>query len=112
MLSKATSIGNLVSMRMCRGIYFSTHILYADDVLLFCKATLENCVTLSRIFAKYAAVFEQNYNPSKIRVYFGNAVSPAVRSEVRDRLQFIVGSFPFTYLGVPIFRGDKCSAYC
>lgn len=60
---------------------------------------------MSRIFAKYAAVSGQNYNPSKSRVYFGNAVSPAVRSEVRDRLQFIVGSFPFTYLGVPIFRG-------
>lgn len=35
MLSKATSIGNLAPMRMCRGIYFPTHILYADDVLLF-----------------------------------------------------------------------------
>lgn len=105
MLSRAVDLKQLVPMSYCHGVCFLSHILYADDVLLFCKATTGNCVTISQIFSKYATMSGQHYNPTKSRVYYGEAVFPLVRAAVRAQLGFIVGSFPLNYLGVPLFRG-------
>ncbi len=41
-LSIASTTGQLTPMSYCRGVSLPTHILYADDVLIFCIGTKRN----------------------------------------------------------------------
>lgn len=89
---------------MSRG-EFSNSYLYADDVLLFCKATERNVVAIMDIFSKYATVSSQFFNPAKSRVYFGPGVTPHVTALIQRQLGFITVNFPLSYLRVPFFKG-------
>jgi len=46
----------------------------------------------------------QIINPSKSIVFYGS-ISPARIDQIVDLIGFNKGSLPFTYLGVPIFKG-------
>lgn len=46
-------------------------LLYADDILVFCKATRENVLMLSDIFDQYGNTSGQVVGPAKSRVVFG-----------------------------------------
>ena len=82
-----------------------SHFFYADDLLIFCRATQSNLHTLTRVFEDYGAISGQIVNWSKSYIYFGRHVSS-------QRLQLLTsisgmqhGSLPFHYLGVPLFHG-------
>ncbi|KAL8492467.1 hypothetical protein ACS0TY_023879 [Phlomoides rotata] len=47
-----------------------------------------------------------NFNPSKSKVYFGSAITRWVKNTMLSTMGITVGSLPFSYLGVPIFRGS------
>lgn len=87
------------------GILVPTTLLYADDVMIFCKATHENVLLIRDIFSQYGISSDQVINPSKSRVFFGKQVSGVFRHYFSNALHFVEGSIPFDYLGVPIFFG-------
>ncbi|XP_057786281.1 uncharacterized protein LOC131003750 [Salvia miltiorrhiza] len=102
--------GLIAGMRFSRSLSFPSHLLYADDVLLFCQATKRNCIMIDSIIQLYSTVSGQYCNKNKSTLYFGKGVSPGRRSRLQRILDFNIGSMPFTYLGVPIFSGRASSA--
>ena len=56
MLSSKVISGALAPMLYTRHTSFQTHFLYADDVLLFAKASIRNIRVINSIFATYAQV--------------------------------------------------------
>ncbi|KAL8480420.1 hypothetical protein ACS0TY_027086 [Phlomoides rotata] len=72
------------------------YLLYANDIIIFAKATTGN---IQRFLSG------QLYNPSKSKVYFGSAVTRRVRYFMLNTTGITMGSLPFSYLEVPIFRG-------
>lgn len=105
MIARAANSGELSSLFLGRNISFPSHLLYADDVIVFCRATQANCRALLRIFTQYAAWSGQVFNPQKSRAYFSTYISRARRLRMCRLLGIVEGSLPFTYLGVPLFRG-------
>nr|ABE87589.2 RNA-directed DNA polymerase (Reverse transcriptase); Ribonuclease H; Endonuclease/exonuclease/phosphatase [Medicago truncatula] len=103
-LSMAATDGQLIPMSYCRGVSFPTHILYADDVLIFCTGTKRNIRRLIKIFSQYSEVSGQLINNAKSR-FFTSAMTGSRVQMISSLLGFNVGSLPFTYLGCPIFRG-------
>ncbi|XP_057771115.1 uncharacterized protein LOC130990904 [Salvia miltiorrhiza] len=97
--------GHLVPMSMRRGSLFPTHILYADDILVFCKATVDNAATIRNILHFYGSISGQNYSPAKSNIFFSDKVSQSLRRAIEHHLDFRMGALPFQYLGVPLFVG-------
>jgi len=87
-----------------------SHILYADDIMIFCKGIHSNIQNLTDLFIKYAQVSGQCVNPSKSSIY-GGAISNHRLSSIATQIGFKIGSLPFTYLGVPIFKGKPKTFY-
>ncbi|KAL8492511.1 hypothetical protein ACS0TY_023916 [Phlomoides rotata] len=83
----------------------SWFLLYADDILIFAKATHGNIQRMQQVLSEYGRLSGQPYNPAKSKVYFGSAVSRRVRNDMLRTTGISAGSLPFSYLGVPIFRG-------
>jgi ribonuclease HI len=105
-ISDAHDEGRLSPMVYARGIAFPTHILYADDIMIFCSGTKRNIRCLLNIFLEYSTVSGQLVNRNKSRFYTGAMTNSRVQM-LAAMLGFCAGSIPFTYLGCPIFKGKQ-----
>ena len=86
-----------------RGCFLS-HVLYADDVFIFCRGDDSSLKNLRSFLDKYGATSGQIVNQDKSTFYMGESYSYR-RKRVRRVLNFKSGVAPFVYLGVPIFKG-------
>ncbi|XP_019431610.1 PREDICTED: uncharacterized protein LOC109338761 [Lupinus angustifolius] len=85
------------------GIATPSHVLYADDILIFCKGAKRDLLHLRQLLDDYGQASGQIINPSKCKFY-SNA-TPRKAANISSYLGFNAGSLPFTYLGVPLFKG-------
>jgi hypothetical protein len=78
--------------------------------MLFCKGNSSNIHHLSNFFARYAQVSGQIINPKKSTIFAGSIPSSRLQF-IASALGFKIGSLPFLYLGVPIFKGKPKATY-
>lgn len=95
---------NLIPMCSPRQFKTPSHILYANDILLFCKATKRKLENMMSLFHSCDLAFEQFINPKKC-FFFPGSIPPHKMVEIKDQLGFKFGCLPFIYLGIPIFLG-------
>lgn len=81
-----------------------SHVMYADDMLILCKGDIRSLEALMKIFHEYGEASVQYLNPNICKYFTGN-ISSTKSARISSILGFSVGSFPFNYLGVHIFRG-------
>ena len=71
---------------ICKGSPKITHLFFADDSLLFCKANIQECQNLINILQLYEASSGQKINANKSSVFFNNNTPDDRRCEVLDML--------------------------
>jgi ribonuclease HI len=109
-LSKLVEQGKLDLIKGTRNSFVPSHTLYADDIMIFCKGKLSNINALLSLFNQYSSISGQHINASKSTIYAGS-ISQARLAHLVQLLGFQVGSLPFIYLGVPIFKGKPKSSH-
>ncbi|XP_074298081.1 uncharacterized protein LOC141628893 [Silene latifolia] len=77
------------------------HLLFADDLLLFCKGNEQSIMWILRSFATFSADTSLTLNKSKSEIYF-NGVAPPIVKDILQVSGFHKGTLPLKYLGVPI----------
>lgn len=87
-----------------KGFKTPSHILYADDIMVFCKGTKKGLRNLMNLFSVYGASSGQILSIGKCQ-FFAGSISSSRITEIKGILGFSQGNIPFTYLGVPIFKG-------
>jgi len=71
-ISKLVMNGKVELIKASRNQCVPSHILYADDVMIFCKAKLSCIQALKNLFIQYAKCSGQVINPSKSTIYAGS----------------------------------------
>ena len=104
-LSALCTAGAVDPMRASRNVQVPSHLLYADDVLLFCKATRMNAEALKYAFDLYGRLSGQIVSTEKSKIYFGKGVSVRLKDNIHTYWDLRNGFIPFIYLGVPFFKG-------
>ncbi|XP_071918961.1 uncharacterized protein [Coffea arabica] len=79
-----------------------THLFFADDSLIFCKAEREEASELIQILRKYEKGFGQSINLEKSSVFFSSNVSHQRKGEVVQSLGPIQVATQGKYLGLPM----------
>jgi hypothetical protein len=79
-ITKLVRDGKLSLIKGSKQMDVPSHILYADDIMLFCKASRPNIQSLSSLFIKYAETSGQFVNPSKSFIYAGAISSQRLHS--------------------------------
>jgi ribonuclease HI len=103
-LSKLVDEGKLQLIKGTKSIKVPSHCLYADDIMIYCKGTQANLIALRDLFTRYALASGQIVNASKSTIYSGS-ISNARLLHIANSIGFSIGTMPFWYLGVPIFKG-------
>ncbi|XP_057803256.1 uncharacterized protein LOC131018559 [Salvia miltiorrhiza] len=103
--------GHLQPMRMSRHTLFPTHLFYADDILVFGRATEANARTILHILNFYGSLSGQICSMEKSNIFFGDKVQSRLRRSIMGVLKFKRGTLPFIYLGVSIFAGAIKAIY-
>jgi len=83
------------------------HMSYANDTILFCSGQPSSMKKMMKVLRGYEKVSGQMVNLDKSLVYLHEKVSIGICSKIRRITGIKQGSFPFTYLGCPIFYGRK-----
>ncbi|XP_057790907.1 uncharacterized protein LOC131008020 [Salvia miltiorrhiza] len=105
MLIKAVEDNCLMPMKMSRASYFPSHLLYADDILLFCKATTKNARMIRNVLQRYGEISGQICSQEKSHIFFAKGVTLSYQRQIGRILRFRVGQLPLIYLGAPLFVG-------
>ncbi|KAL9662694.1 hypothetical protein QQ045_027527 [Rhodiola kirilowii] len=82
-----------------------TSLLFADDILIFtngCKKSVENLMAIVQDFCDYSG---QQLNNEKSFIFFPKKMRRARQKMLLDITKFHKGTFPITYLGVPLYTG-------
>lgn len=110
MLSKAQRQGEIQGFKLQEGVFSLTHLFFADDSLLFARATNEEAFQLVRILNSYSKASGQKINLAKSRVICGKFVSLRAKQELASILNMQCWDNPGKYLGLPADWGrSKCN---
>lgn len=77
-----------------------SHLAYADDLMVFCKATESSFTTLRDIFYIFRGNTGLRVSTGKSEVFFSSPTNDKQR--LLDILGFNQGTFPVRYLGLPL----------
>ncbi|XP_074288177.1 uncharacterized protein LOC141613343 [Silene latifolia] len=88
-----------------------SHLIFADDLLLFSKGDAASIMVLLRVFATFCQTSGLQMNNSKTNAYL-NSVQGSIISEILQISGFLEGLLPFSYLGVPITAGRLKNKDC
>jgi hypothetical protein len=101
----------LQELRICRGALGVSHLLFADDTLLFFKAIADQAHVVKEIIDTYARYTGQLINPSKCSIMFNEKGNPELQNEVKQVLGIERSSFEPKYLGLPTPTGRLKGAH-
>ena len=68
---------------VCRGGPRLSHFFCANDSIIFCKATLEECNTLQKILRVYKHAFGQQLNRAKTYLFFSKNTPGEIKEEIK-----------------------------
>ncbi|KAE8690315.1 hypothetical protein F3Y22_tig00110895pilonHSYRG00014 [Hibiscus syriacus] len=78
-----------------------THICFADDLLIFCKGSLNSVMGVQAVLDKLYFMSGLKLNASKCEI-FVSGISAGQSSLIRELTGFSLGTLPVRYLGVPL----------
>ena len=107
LLKKAEDMGEI------KGVFIScngpklTHLLFADDSLIFCRAQDNDCQKSLEILNTYERASGQQINQDRTTLFFSKSTSPDMQESIKQALGVPVIQQYEKYLGLPSFIGRK-----
>ncbi|GAU28280.1 hypothetical protein TSUD_256080 [Trifolium subterraneum] len=105
LIHQSVGRGEIHGVRICRGAPEVSHLLFADDCFLFCRANVVEVNELMRILHTYEQASGQEINLVKSEVFISRNMSHAAKEDLSrilgDRLVLGTG----IYLGLPSMVG-------
>lgn len=104
-LNARISDGTLTTFSTKRGALPITHLLYADDILIFTKDCEQNIKSLMETLRHFCNTTGQVINHDKSEVIFSKHTSDDRKSSILHGTLFTEMQLPIKYLGTPLIQG-------
>ncbi|KAK6117950.1 hypothetical protein DH2020_048313 [Rehmannia glutinosa] len=100
MLTKAEKEGRIKGVRICRGAPTVSHLLFADDTMIFCEATSESAKCIKDILRLYSKASGQEINFQKSTIVFTENIDEIEKLQIQSILQVQMVDKHDKYLGL------------
>lgn len=107
LIRKARASGRIQGISVARGAPEITHLLFADDCFLFCRANLEEVEIMKEILAEFSTASGQFINFTKSSIFFSSNLENNLKGIILDIMGIPEGSTSGKYLGLPSLIGRK-----
>ena len=97
--------GSMDGIAICCGGPKLSHLFFADDSLIFCKASLVECDSLQRVLEVYEWAAGQQLNRAKTSIFFSYNTPKEIQDEIKRRFGVQVIKQHEKYLGLPSLVG-------
>ena len=112
LIRKAMERGQLNGVAACQRGPKISHIFFADDNIIFCRATIEECSTLENILETYERSSGQQLNREKTALFFSRNTPQTIQDTIKNRFGVEIIRQHETYLGLPSLVGkEKCNTF-
>ena len=95
----------LSGVQICRRAPRISHLLFADDCIVFCKASLEEGLKVTKILEDYERESGQKLNKEKTSLFFSKNTSVEVKEMVKEMFGAEIIHQHERYLGLPPLVG-------
>uniref|UniRef100_A0A2N9HZK5 Reverse transcriptase domain-containing protein n=1 Tax=Fagus sylvatica TaxID=28930 RepID=A0A2N9HZK5_FAGSY len=110
LIQKANMDGDIQGISLCRNGPKISHLFFADDSLLFSRATPNACEKIQGILAQYEKASGQQVNRDKTTIYFSKNTPEASQHIIKEALEVPIIRQYEKYLGLPSFVGRNRAA--
>ena len=86
LIKQAKVNGDIHGFSLCRRGPKLTHLLFTDDSLLFCRATVEECGHVLDILKNYEKASGQKVNGGKTSLFFSKSIPNETKSSIKQAL--------------------------
>jgi hypothetical protein len=111
LINRKVATGALRELVVCRNAPGVSHLLFADDTLLFFRASTGQAEVVKEILSTYGKCTGQQINPAKCSIMFNEKMQPALKEQVKSILQVEKDVLDARYLGQPTpkerMKGDR-----
>ena len=83
MLKKEERAGKIKGVAACRGAPRVSHLLFVDDSIVFCKASMEECDRLIKVLEEYEGDSGQKLNKEKTSLFFSKNTPREIKEYVQ-----------------------------
>ena len=104
-MQREATQGTITPLKVCRRAPGISHLIFADDTLLFFRATEGEAQRIKGVLDVYANATRQLINPQKCSILFGEHCSQGDKDNVVLVLEVQNISFEEKYLGLPTRNG-------
>ncbi|XP_062165083.1 uncharacterized protein LOC133871673 [Alnus glutinosa] len=96
---------SLQGFKISRRCFPLTHLLFADDLMIFTHATSSEAGIIKDCLTKYNLWSDQSVNTDKSNILFSANTSASSRASILDILPYAVTPISAKHLGLPMFFG-------
>ena len=100
-------MGDVGGVSICRNGARQTHLLFADDRLIFCKVKENECQKLLEILAMYESASGQQINRTKTTLIFSKSTSQDLQDTIKEARGVRLVQQYEKHLSLPSFIGQK-----
>ena len=105
LIQNKQSQGKLTGFKFSQNSPAISHLLFADDVFIFCKATLSEAHEVLDTLKQFSLITGQTINYSKSGVQYSQNIPNRHRRMIRNILKIKEMRDKEKYLGTPLFLG-------
>jgi hypothetical protein len=105
LLIKAQNDKKIKGVKIAQGAPEITHLLFADDSLMFCRANKEEITYIKNIISDYQRASGQLVNINKSEIMFSKHVTDEAKRSIHQILPMNQVEFFSRYLGMPTVIG-------
>ena len=110
LLRQAAATDDIHRFSLCRNGPKLTHLFFADNCLIFCRSTLEECAKIQELLAVYEAVSGQMINREKTNLFFSKNTDAQAQEAIKVALNVSAIQHYEKYMGLPSFVGRNKKA--
>jgi hypothetical protein len=103
LLIKEELAGNLHGIKISRNSPPVSHLLFADDLMVFSKGTANEASCIMRCISKFSSWSGQQVNLDKSSLFLSKNISSTISSSIQDILNLRLIPSSAKHLGLPLF---------